>query len=199
VHRRGVYLAWCACHFALILAVSADGLYSLIADGLTIIPVHRDKGRLQETAWATARRQPAVNQFRELLVTYLHCAGIEGAYEFFAPNVPESYTLALQFEYPDGHVEEDWPGAESKAGGMRLSSLLDKIGRSDSEQFQRVFIKMLTLNVWRAHQQATAGKAVLAKMKLHAATAERIDNKAVYEIVRVYRFSRAGDSQRDSN
>lgn len=144
-------------------------------------------------------RQPVFNLGGELLVTYLHCAGIEGAYGFFAPNVPESYTLALQFEYPDGHVEEDWPGAESKAGGLRLSSLLDKIGRSDSEQFQRVFIKMLTLNVWRTHQQAIAGKALLAKIKLRSPTDERIDRKSVYEIVRVYSFSRATDSQRESN
>ena len=42
---------------------------------------------------------------RETIAFYLHAAGIEVGYGYFAPNVPYSYKLVFQLTYPNGTTE----------------------------------------------------------------------------------------------
>ena len=72
----------------------------------------------------------ASNPIRQVLATYLHLAGIETGYGYFAPNVPGSYKLVFELHYPDGRVEYELPSVSSAAAGLRLAGLLDKIGRT---------------------------------------------------------------------
>ena len=51
----------------------------------------------------------ASNPAREALATYLHIAGIESGYGYFAPNVPGSYKLVFELHYPDGRVQYELP------------------------------------------------------------------------------------------
>src|SRR5207244_12344463 len=102
----------------------------------------------------------------KVLVGYLPGAGIEGAYGFFALNVPENFKLAFEFRNADGSVEDDLPNVESRAAELRLGSLLDQIGRSDSELFRRVLIRMITSAAWQNHPTAISARAVFGRLKL---------------------------------
>jgi hypothetical protein len=192
VCRKNIYLAWFALHFVLITAISVRELFSLIAGGLTIIPSHGDG------AWSEAEKIASViagqslapaNPARKTLVGYMHGAGIEGAFGFFAPNVPESYKLVFEFRYPDGRVEEDLPDVQSHAAGLRLGSLLDRIGRSNSEQFRRILIRMLTSAAWDRHPDAVSARAVFGTLKLPDPAQFERGLKPSYEFSSAYEFT----------
>jgi hypothetical protein len=42
---------------------------------------------------------------KQTIATYLHAAGIQAGYTFFAPNVLSHYGLTLELFYGDEHVE----------------------------------------------------------------------------------------------
>lgn len=169
MRQKNVYLAWFGFHFFLIVAISLRELLWAIAAGTTMIPVHSGDLWSQAekiTATISGQRLLESNPGRKVLLGYLHSAGIEGAFNFFAPNVPENYKLAFEFRYPDGHVEYDLPNVASRTASLRLGSLLDRIGRDNSEQFQRVLIRMLTTAAWQYHDGAISAKAVFGVLKL---------------------------------
>src|SRR5262249_47023330 len=148
---------------------SLHQLLWLIGGGLTIIPAASSGTwkRAEKAASMIAGQKFAPSSpIKIALYAYLHSAGIEGAYGFFAPNVPENFKVAFEFRNPDDTVEYDLPNVESSAAGLRLGSLLDKIGRSDSEQYRRVLIRMLTSTAWENHPNAVSAQAVFGKLEL---------------------------------
>ncbi|PYI43842.1 MAG: hypothetical protein DMC57_03470, partial [Verrucomicrobia bacterium] len=76
------------------------------------------------------------NPVRRTLLTYLHVTGIERGYGYFAPNVPGSYKLIFELHYPDGTVEYAIPEVGSAAGELRLTGLLDEIGRTRHDKLR---------------------------------------------------------------
>ena len=132
------------------------------------------------------RSRPA----KQILVGYLHCAGIEGAYGFFAPNVPESYKLAFEFRDRDGRVDDDLPSVDSRAAELRLGSLLDAIGRSDSDRYRRILIRMLTAAAWENHPEAVSVHAVFGKLKLPGPLETERGIAPSYEFIAAYDFER---------
>ena len=195
MRRKNIYLAWFALHFFLIAAISIRQLLWFIAAGLTIIP--SDSG-----VWAQSEkiasaigvdRLLASKPARATLLGYMHSAGIEGAYGFFAPNIPESYKLAFEFRDPDGGLEYDLPNVESRAAGFRLGSLLDMVGRSDSEQFRKIVVRMVTLNVWQNHPGAASAHAVFGKLKLPDPREYERGVRPSYEFIAAYEFERPAD------
>jgi hypothetical protein len=196
VRRKNFYLAWLALHFFFIVAVCAHQVFWLIASGLTIIPAAANGTYSQAekiTSTITGQKLPASNPAKVALFGYLHSAGIEGAYGFFAPNVPENFKLAFEFRNADGRADDDLPNVESRAAALRLGSLLDKIGRSDSEQYRRILIRMLTSAAWKNHPDAISAHAVFGKLKLPNPLEYERGVRPAYEFIAAYDFEQSAD------
>ena len=191
MRRRNICLAWLALQLFFIIAISVRQLGWLIANGLTVIPFPRSRiASPAEKKESTTPKQSRANPAKQIVVGYLHCAGIEGAYGFFAPNVPESYKLAFEFHNRDGSVDDDLPSVDSRAAELRLGSLLDAIGRSDSEPYRRILIRMLTAAAWGNHPEAVSVHAVFGKLKLPGPIETERGVTPSYEFIAVYDFER---------
>ncbi len=73
----------------------------------------------QTAATVLGQRLDQSNWLRNGITVYLHCAGIEAGYGFFAPNVPANYKLVFELRYPDGRTEYNIPRVGSAATGLR--------------------------------------------------------------------------------
>ena len=196
MRRKNLCLAWLALHLFFIAAISVRQLSWLIANDLTIIPFSQAASApLTEEARSTTVKRAWSNPAKQSLVGYLHCAGIEGAYGFFAPNVPENYKLAFEFHNQDASIEYDLPSVDSRAAELRLGSLLDAIGRSDSERYRRILIRMLTSAAWENHPEAVSVHAVFGKLKLPGPMQFERGVAPSYEFIAAYDFERSADSK----
>ena len=151
---KRVYAAWFGIHFFLITAVCFAGLFSLVAEGTTILPSALDTyARKAEllAAWLLGKQAAASNPIRRSVATYLHAAGIQSGYTFFAPNIPNYHKLTLELYYQDGRVEYESPHVRGKAAALRLDSLLDRLADARYEPLREVVVKMLALSVLREH------------------------------------------------
>jgi hypothetical protein len=155
MYWRRIHAAWFGIHFFLLSAVCFAGVFWLIAMGSTILPSAIDeyahKAQLVAT-WCLGKEAGAPNPLRRGIATYLHAAGIQAGYSFFAPNVPSQHRLTFELFYDDGHVEYESPHVRGKAAALRLDSLLDKLAEERYEAVREVLVKMLALSVWREHQ-----------------------------------------------
>jgi hypothetical protein len=194
VRRKNICLAWLALHLFLIAAISVRQLSWLIVNGVTIIPFSpAGIESPRKDAGSTTTVQSRANPAKQLLAGYLHCAGIEGAYGFFAPNVPENYKLAFEFRNRDGSVEYDLPSVDSGAAELRVGSLLDAIGRSDSERYRRILIRMLTSAAWENHPDAASVHAVFGKLNLPGPVQFERGVPPSYEFIASYDFERSAN------
>src|SRR2546421_7128633 len=149
---KRIYAAWFGIHFFLITAVCFAGLFSLVAEGATVLPsalqLYARKAELI-TAWLLGKEATASNLLRRGIATYLHVAGIQAGYTFFAPNIPSYHRLNFELYYEDGRVEYASPHASGKAAALRLDSLLDRLADARYEPLREVVVKLLALSVWR--------------------------------------------------
>ena len=126
----------------------------MIAQGATILPSacneYARKAELGAT-WCLGKEAGPSNPLRRGIATYLHAAGIQAGYSFFAPNVPTKHRLTLELFYDDGRVEYESPHVRSKAAALRLDSLLDRLPEQRYEPVREVLVKMLAFSVWREH------------------------------------------------
>jgi hypothetical protein len=153
---KRIYAAWFVAHFSLITAVCFAGVFSLIAVGSTVVPSALDKYARKAELIATfflGKEATAYSPVRRGIATYLHAAGIETGYTFFAPNIPGYHKLTLELYYEDGRVEYESPHVRGKAAALRLDSLLDRLADSRYEPLREVIVKMLALSVWREHPE----------------------------------------------
>jgi hypothetical protein len=149
---KRVYVTWFGIHFFLMTAVCFAGLFSLIAEGATILPSALDTyARKAELLAASllGKQAGAPSPVRRSIATYLHAAGIQSGYTFFAPNIPGYHKLNLELHYKDGRVEYQSPQVSGKAAALRLNSLLDRLAENRFEPLREVVVKMLALSVWR--------------------------------------------------
>jgi hypothetical protein len=100
-------------------------------------------------AWLLGKQAATANPVRRSIATYLHAAGIQSGYTFFAPNIPGYHKLIFELNYPDGRVEYESPHFKGKAAALRLDSLLTRLGDNRYEPLREVVLKMLALSVWR--------------------------------------------------
>jgi hypothetical protein len=150
--RKRIYAAWFGLHFFLITAVCFAGIFSLVAEGATMLPSALDHyARKAELvgAWLLGKQAAASSPVRRGIATYLHAAGIQAGYTFFAPNIPSYHKLTLELYHQDGRVEYDSPHVSGKAAALRLDSLLDRLADQRYEPIREVVIKMLAFSVWR--------------------------------------------------
>jgi len=170
---KRIYAAWFGIHFFLITAVSLAGVFSLVAEGATILPSSLDRyARKAEiaTAWVLGKQAGSSNRVKQAIATYLHAAGIQAGYTFFAPNVPSHHRLTLELFYGDGHVEYESPRVHSKAAALRLESLLDKVPEERYEPIREIVLKMLAYSVWREHPDVKRVRATFETVHLPSIT-----------------------------
>jgi hypothetical protein len=161
---KRIYAAWFFVHFFLITAVCLAGVFSLIAEGSTMLPSALDKyARKAElvAAWFLGKQAAAYSPVRRGIATYLHAAGIQAGYSFFAPNIPGYHKLTLELYYEDGRIEYESPHVGGKAAALRLDSLLDRLADHRYEPLREVVVKMLALSVWRERPDVKKIRATL--------------------------------------
>lgn len=149
-----IRVVWFGIHFFLITAVCFAGLFWLVAQGATMSPSALEPyARKAEVAaaWLLGKEAGESSPVRQGIATYLHAAGIQAGYAFFAPNVPGYHRLTLELFYADGRVEYESPHLHSKAAALRLESLLDRLPEERYEPIRQVVVKMLALSIWRQH------------------------------------------------
>src|SRR5438093_8220627 len=164
---KRIYAAWFGIHFLLITAVCVAGLFSLIAEGATILPstLNQDARKAELAAASLLGKEAApANPVRRGIATYLHAAGIQAGYAFFAPNVPSYHRLTLELFYDDGRIEHESPRLRGKAAARRLESLLDRLADERYEPIREVLVKMLALSVWRQHSDVKKLRAVFGSV-----------------------------------
>lgn len=174
MHLRKIHIAWFVTHFSLITAVCLAGLFWLIGERATILPSTWDEyarkgGRV--VSWCLGKEAGVSNPVRLAIATYLHAAGIQAGYTFFAPNVPSHHRLSLELFYDDGRVQSESPRVYGKAAALRLDSLLDRLAEERYEPVRELLVKRLAFSVWREHPE----------VKKVRATFGSVDSPDIYE------------------
>jgi hypothetical protein len=166
---KRIYAAWFGVHFLLITAVCFAGLFSLIAEGATILPSalnqYAHKAELV-AVWLLGKQAAASSPVRRGIATYLHAAGIQAGYTFFAPNVPGYHRLILELYYEDGRVEYDSPHVGGAAATLRLDSLLNRLADDRYEPLREVVVKMLASSVWQEHPDVKKVRATFESVNM---------------------------------
>jgi hypothetical protein len=166
---KRVYAAWFGLHFLLITAVCFAGLFSLIAEGATILPSALNQYARQAelaAAWLLGKQAGASSPIRRGLATYLHAAGIQAGYTFFAPNIPDYHKLTFELYYEDGRVEYDSPHVSGKAAALRLDSLFNRLADARYEPLREVVLKMLASFVWQEHPDVKKIRAIFGSVNM---------------------------------
>ena len=192
MRRRYFSLGWFVFHFALVITVSCQQTLWILAQGYTGLPHWLDsywRKAAEITTVALGQDLSLSNPVREAATAYLHGTGIETGYGFFAPNVPSSYKLVFELHYPDGHIEYDLPHVSGPAIGLRLTSLLDRIGRCEYEPLREVMLKMLAYSTWQQHPGAVTVRAVFGYVDLPNALELKEGKKETYNFLYAYDFT----------
>jgi len=192
LRQKYVCTAWFILHFLLIVSFSFRDTLRLVTQGPTILPVSF-KGFSQKAeaivSASLGQRLASRNAIRQALATYLHLAGIETGYGYFAPNVPGTYKVVFELHYPDGRVEYELPEVSSVAAGLRLVSLLDQIGRTKHDALREILIKMVAQSVWREHPEVKTMRAVFGSISLPSVSEFEQGKRESYEFLYGYDFS----------
>jgi hypothetical protein len=165
---KRVYAAWAGVHFFLITVICLREIFALVAAGGTILPSALDKyARSGETVLASVLGKDlgASNPWRLGIATYLHVAGSQAGYGFFAPNIPDYHKLTLELHYKDGRIEYDAPHVSGAAAALRLDSLLERLADPLYEPLREVLVKMLVRSVWQEHPDVEKVRAIFGSVK----------------------------------
>jgi len=178
-------------HFFLVLTVACHDTFLVLAQCDTLLPgaleSYWKKGK-QLTAAALGQTLPPSNPLGEILTAYIHSTGVEGGYGFFAPGVPNSYKLVFELHYGDGRIEYELPHISGSATGVRLSTLLEYIGRTDYDPLREVMVKMLTYSIWQAHPDATTIRTVFGYIEEPDASEANKGKQESYKFLYAYDF-----------
>jgi hypothetical protein len=202
VRQRRVYLAWVGLHFLLIITVSGRDIIWLVAHKLTILPSPFSAAAEKVepiVAGTLGDKLSASNPLRRALLTYLHIAGIERGYGYFAPNFPSGYRLVFELHYPDGRVEYELPGVNSAAAGLRIASLLDEIGRTPYDPLREYMVKALAASVCREHPEVKTVRALFGSLNLPSPAEFERGKRESYDFLYAYDFSRAEEPAKAEN
>ncbi len=179
-------------HFLLIIVVCLAATLLIFARTPTIFPdslqsYWRKGGELG--AAALGRQLSESNPIRNTITSYLHVAGSDGGYGFFAPNVPDSFTLLFEIHFPDGRVEYDLPHVSSPAAGLRFNGVLDQISMTTYEPLRQTIFKILTYSVWQSYPDASRIRAIFTAATLPSTTAFEAGYETSHQILYAYDLS----------
>jgi hypothetical protein len=198
MYSKRIHAAWFGIHFFLITAVCLAGIFWLIAQGSTILPSacneYAQEAELVAT-WCLGKEAGVSNPVRRGIATYLHAAGIQAGYSFFAPNVPSQHRLTLELLYEDGRVEYESPHVRSKTAALRLESLLDRLADERYEPVREVLVKMLAFSVWREHADVKKVRATFGSVNPPGMTEFEQGNTETFQPMFSFDFSLRDDQK----
>jgi hypothetical protein len=192
VRQKNVCVAWFVLHFLLIITISCRDTLRQVAQGPTILPssvksFSQKAGGIVSAA--LGQHLVASNPVRQALTTYLHLAGIEVGYGYFAPNVPGTHKLVFELHYPDGRIEYELPAVSNAAAGLRVVTLLDQIGRTRHDALREILVKMIAKSVWREHPDVKTIRAMFASISLPSVNEFEQGKRESYRVLYTYDFS----------
>ena len=184
-------------HLLLVAMVAVQSICSDIARGMTWLPAPLEEyaGRVEE--WIDIIRGatgPRSNAVWLGLSSYLHSAGVEAGYGFFAPAVSSSAKIVFEFHYDDGGIDYDLPQVRDRASSLRLIGLLQFIGDTEYEPLRRALLKVLAHSAWRNHARATMVRAVYGYIDEPTRRDARHGATESYHVLYVYDFRFRPDS-----
>lgn len=163
-----------------------------MARGLTLVPPYLEPYAQKAeslTSSILGEYLAPENPVRQVLSAYIHVAGIEAGYGFFAPNVPDNYKLVFELHYPDGQIEYELPRINRPGTALRLVSLLDTIGNARHDSLREAILKMLAYSTWREHPNATMIRAVFGSVHFPEPADFEKGRKETYKVLYAYEFS----------
>ena len=189
-------------HFFLLLSICLEDTFSTLADGYTLFPAGFAK-QCDKVAAAIssvlAKNLDPHNPLRLAVATYIHSAGIEAGYSFFAPNIPNSHKLVFELYFKDGAVEYDLPHARSEAVGQRITGLLDQVANVRYKPLRELMLKMLAFSSWQEHPAAERIRAVFGYVEIPSPRDIEHGKAESYNFLYAYDFSfRQNPSQEDN-
>jgi hypothetical protein len=189
-YRYWARIGWLFLHLLLVALVCVHETAWLIGKQLTIVP------RVPSRFWNQANKAPRSviganhppdNVFRQAFNIYANIAGIEVGYGYFAPNVSETHALVFELRYPDGHLEYEAPLVGSHEGELRLTSLIEQIGRTEFDPWRNELIRRLAHSAWQRHPQAVSIRAFFGSVTPPTLTAYKSGkNERVFTCQYVY-------------
>jgi hypothetical protein len=156
---RSLCLGWFFLHFLLIGLICVHESLWLLGQQLTVAPRSSSRvwRRIDSVSATLLGDNVGSNSFfARAIATYTNAAGIEVGYGYFAPNVPETHAVVFELHYPDGHVDYDTPVLGSQEGELRLTSLVEQIGRTDYEKWRNELMRRLARSIWQRHPTAVS-------------------------------------------
>lgn len=177
------------------MAVCFRDTFSIFATTPTVFPARASEfwARGEQTAATLlGQRLDQLNWLRNGITVYLHCAGIEAGYGFFAPNVPANYKLVFELHYPDGRTEYDIPRVSSAATGLRFAGLLDQLAEVSYAPLRETMMKIVTYSVWQEHPDAGMIRAYFGSARLPTPAEFERGNKGSYDLLSAYDFTFRG-------
>src|SRR5262249_19718365 len=131
LNQRSLYIVAAIVHLLLVVGAGSADLLAALAKGGTLFPdsaynlFAAAEHLVRPVLGQSVRRR---NFWSESVAFYLHSAGCETGYNFFAPHVPGSHLLVFELRYNDGRVEYKFPHGAAVGSKVRLAALLDLIG-----------------------------------------------------------------------
>jgi hypothetical protein len=151
--RYWARIGWLFLHLLLVALVCMHETAWLVGKQLTIL------AGVSSLSWKgtlAGANLSANNVFRQVVNTYTNIAGIEVGYGYFAPNISATHALVFELSYPDGHLEYEPPLVGSYEGELRLTSLIEQIGRTESDPWRNELIQRLAGSTWQRHPTAVS-------------------------------------------
>lgn len=180
-------------HGFFVLAVATREALWLVARGHTALPsaVEQFCGSAESLVnvslgGSLSSRNPAAHLIRG----YLHGAGIEAGYSYFAPNLSGGYSLFFEIDLPGGRIEYDSFRGDNRESELRLATLLDQVGNARSAAVRDTIIELLARRVWQHYPDALRVKAVLAGTNLPTPAEFKEGQRQTYEFLYAREFSR---------
>jgi len=181
-----------ALHLLLIVVVCLRDTFSVLVSTPTILPA-ATRGFWQtgeETAAALLeQRMDRSGWVRNGIAVYLHGAGIEAGYGFFAPNVPANYKLVFEVHYPDGRVDYEIPRVSNSATGVRFAGVLDQLAEVSYAPLREAMIKIMAYSIWQAHPGASLIRAYLGCGQLPTPAEFEQGKQESYDLLFAYDFT----------
>lgn len=202
VSRRTLWLTSLAVHVLLTFCICCWETAWLVGHSSTILPQFVTQFYLRADATATTIVTKAAQHFdpaRQALNAYLHLAGIQSGYGFFAPNVPDGYKILFALSYPDGHEDLLSAEADRVETNVRLARLTDYIGRTESDIVRENMIKLLAFAAWQGHRDATEIRASLLTLRQPTAEEYLRGLRPTYNKTYEYEFSPRQPIRRPAN
>ncbi len=183
--------------FSAVSAVCCRDTFWLIARGLTLLPERAtgltETGESVATA-ALGQELHRTNLSRQTVDLYLHAAGIESGYGFFAPNVGGTSKLIFELHFADGRVEYEPAGVDPNESGLRFASFMDYVGRTQSQALRDILIRSLAQPIWQRRPDVIRIRAILGTLS-YPSPAELLDGTgAAYHFVAAYDLTRPESS-----